>query len=141
MFIGAGLVLLGMVSSSIAQGEKAAYQQQEDVIYADVHGTALAMDIFTPTGKGNGIGIVDVASGAWHSDRGKIRDHQRAGFYDVFCGRGYTVIAVRPGSITKYSGKEMLNHVKRGIRFVKHHAADYKIDPDRLGITGAWESE
>jgi len=131
------VALFACVPALSAEKAKAVYEQQQDVIYGDVHGTALVMDIFTPTGKRNGIGIVDVASGAWHSDRGKIRDHARAGFYDVLCGRGYVVFAVRPGSISKYSGKEMLSHVKRGIRFVKYHAGDYEIDPDRLGITGA----
>ena len=36
------------------------------------------MDVFTPTGAKNGLAIVDIASGAWHADRGKIRDHQTA---------------------------------------------------------------
>jgi acetyl esterase/lipase len=31
----------------------------------------------------------------------------------------------------------MAAHLKMGIRYVKQHASDYKIDPDRLGLTGA----
>jgi hypothetical protein len=31
-----------------------------------------------PTGKPNGLGIVDIASGSWYSDRSKIRDHTLA---------------------------------------------------------------
>src|SRR5688500_18798802 len=31
----------------------------------------------------------------------------------------------------------MLTNVKRGIRYAKHHAKEYGIDPDRLGLTGA----
>ena len=44
---------------------------------------------------------------------------------------------MRPGSRTRYTGEEMEAHVKMGIRFVKLHAPEYKIDPDRLGLTGA----
>ena len=77
---------------------EAAYVQHQDIVFADVDGVGLLMDIFTPTGKSNGLGIVDVASGAWFSDRGKINDHKRARMFDTFCGRGYTVFAVRPGS-------------------------------------------
>ena len=55
-------------------------------------------DMFTPTGAKNGLAIVDIASGAWHADRGKIRDHQTAQMYTIFCSKGYTVFAVRPGS-------------------------------------------
>jgi len=113
------------------------YDQKIDVVYGEVHGTGLLMDIFTPKRKANGLAIIDVVSGAWHSDRGKIRDHTTAQFYSILCGRGYTVFAVRPGSRTRYTGAEMASHVKMGIRYAKLHAAEYKIDPDRLGISGA----
>ncbi|MBX3439855.1 MAG: hypothetical protein KF861_20365, partial [Planctomycetaceae bacterium] len=84
------------------------YQQHENIVYAETHGIGLVMDVFVPTGNQNGLGIIDVASGAWHSDRGKINDHKRAQFYDIFCGRGYTVFAVRPGSVSKFTAEEML---------------------------------
>ncbi len=113
------------------------YEQKQDVVYGEVHGTGLLMDVFTPKEKANGLAIVDVASGAWHSDRGKIRDHTLAQLYRIFCTHGYTVFAIRPGSRTRYTGLEMATHVRMGIRYVKLHAADYKIDPERLGLTGA----
>src|SRR5205085_1062165 len=65
------------------------------------------------------------------------RDHTLAQVYTILCSRGYTVFAIRPGSSPRYSLLEMAAHVKTGIRYVKQHAADYKIDPDRLGLTGA----
>src|SRR5262245_52843413 len=115
----------------------APYKQKIDVVYGEVHGTGLLMDIFTPKVKTNGLGIIDVVSGAYHSDRGKIRDHATAQMYTVFCSRGYTVFAVRPGSRSRYTCLEMDGHVKTGIRYVKEHAAEHKIDPERIGITGA----
>jgi len=77
-------------------------------------------------------GFVDIASGAWHSDRGKIRDHQMAQFYNIFCGKGYTVFAVRPGSRGRFTAEDMVNHVKLCIRWVKAHADEYGIDPNRI---------
>jgi len=114
-----------------------AYVQHQDIVFGDIDGVGLLMDIFTPTGKSNGLAIVDVASGAWFSDRGKINDHKRARMFDTFCGRGYTVFAVRPGSRGRFTALEMLNNLKQGIRWVKAHAEEYKIDPDCLGLTGA----
>jgi acetyl esterase/lipase len=111
--------------------------QRENVVYGEADGVGLVMDIFTPARNGNGLGIIDVISGAWHSDRGKIRDHARAQTFQILCGRGYTVFAVRPGSITKFSAAEMLAHINDGIQWVKEHADDYKIDRDRLGLMGA----
>jgi acetyl esterase/lipase len=112
------------------------YEQKKDVVYADAHGTGLLMDVFTPTGKPNGLGIVDIASGSWFSDRNKIRDHTLAQVYTIFCSRGYVVFAVRPGSKTRYTAAEMDRNVKSAIRYVKGHAAEYKIDPARLGLMG-----
>ncbi len=124
------------------------YIQTENVIYADAYGVALVMDVFTPSGKGllpvykpsesgKGLGIVDIASGAWSSDRGKIEDHKTAKMYNIFCARGYTVFAVRPGSSENFTGDDMLRNIRRGIRYVKAHASDYSIDPERLGLCGA----
>lgn len=113
------------------------YDQKKNVVYAEVHGVGLLVDIFTPKTRANGLGIVDVASGAYHSDRGKIRDHKRAQMFDIFCGRGYTVFAIRPGSIGKFNGPEMLENVNRGILWVKAHAKEYQVDPNRLALLGA----
>ncbi len=113
------------------------YVQKQDLVYAEIHGTGLLMDLFTPTGKRNGLGMVDVASGAWSSDRGKIRDHERAQMYNIYCGKGYTVFAIRPGSRSKYTGLEMVANVRTAIRYVKTHASEFGINPDRLGLTGA----
>lgn len=129
----ASVAIIGPATGLVAQ----VYDHRKDVVFAEAHGTGLLMDIFVPKGSSNGLAIVDVVSGAWYSDRGKIRDHTLAGMYDIHCQRGYTVFAVRPGSRTRYTAAEMDRHVKTGIRWVKSHAADHGIDPDRLGLTGA----
>jgi acetyl esterase/lipase len=113
------------------------YDQKTDVVYGEVHGTGLLMDVFRPKGKANGLGIVDVVSGAYSSDRRKIRDHILAQVYSIFCSHGYTVFAIRPGSRSRYTVPEMEANVKTGIRYVKQHATEYQIDPERLGLTGA----
>jgi acetyl esterase/lipase len=113
------------------------YDQKIDVVYGEVHGTGLLMDVFTPKENANRLGVIDVVSGAYHSDRGKIRDHIMAQVYPILCSHGYTVFAIRPGSRTRYTCLEMDEHVKTGIRFVKAHSSEYKIDPERLGLTGA----
>ena len=113
------------------------YTQKQDVVFAEVHGTGLLMDVFTPTGPANGLAIVDIASGAWYSDRGKIRDHTLAQIYSTFCSRGYVVFAIRPGSKSRYTALEMDQNVKSGIRYVKERAEEYRIDANHLGLTGA----
>ena len=113
------------------------YEQTKNLVYAEDHGVGLVLDVFTPTGDANGLGLVDVASGSYYSDRGKIEDHRRARVYDIFCSKGYCVFAVRPGSITKFGVGEMAGNVKKGVAWVKDHADEFNVDPERLGIMGA----
>jgi len=124
------------------------YEQEVDHVYATIDGEDFHMDIFTPNDKqeqkgveysdeGDGIGIVDIASGAWFSGRDKIQQHKMARIFTIFCARGYTVFAVRPGTRPKYDAMEMVDHVKAAIRYIKANADKYDIDPDRLGLTGA----
>lgn len=117
--------------------QEASFAQRENLVYGEADGIGLVMDIFTPVGDKNGLAVIDVISGAWHSDRGKIRDHMRAQTFQILCRKGYTVFAIRPGSITKFSAPEMIGHLHQGIRWVKEHAKEYEVDPDRLGMMGA----
>ena len=125
------LVLMAQDTGSVP------YEQKIDVVYGEAHGTGLLMDVFTPNRNANGLGIIDVVSGAYYSDRGKLRDHIMAQVYTVLSSHGYTVFAIRPGSRTRYTCLEMAEHVKTGIRYIKAHCLEYKIDPQRLGLTGA----
>jgi dipeptidyl aminopeptidase/acylaminoacyl peptidase len=131
------LALLAAVGLMAQGTAPAVYDQKTDVVYGEVDGAGLLMDVFTPREKTNGLAIIDIVSGAYHSDRGKIRDHAMGRLYNILCSRGYTVFALRPGSRGRYTCLEMDKHIKIGIRFVKDHAAEYRIDPERLGITGA----
>jgi acetyl esterase/lipase len=124
-------------SAESAAAQELPYIQHQNVVYGEAHGVGLLMDIFTPKAPGNGLGVVDVISGAWHSDRGKIRDHERARTFQTLCEYGYTVFAIRPGSISKFNVPEMLANLQDGIRWVKTNATDYGIDAERLGLMGA----
>lgn len=130
------LICLLVVTADLANAAEP-YTQHENIVYGETDGIGLVMDIFVPTGEKNGLGIVDVVSGAWHSDRSKIEQHKMAQMYRIFCSRGYTVFGIRPGSISKFTAPQMVDHVQRGIRWVKSHAAEYEVDPERLGMTGA----
>lgn len=126
-----------VLMSAFCASSQETYSQTKNVVYGEAHGIGLVMDVFSPAGKSNGLGVIDVVSGGWSSSRGKIRDHKLAQVYNIFCSRGYTVFAIRPGSISKFTGHEMLEHLLQGIAWVKENASDYSIDPKRLGMTGA----
>lgn len=108
--------------------------RKKDVIYAKKMGYALTMDVATPA-KPNGLGVIFCVSGGWSS-----RHEGVDGALNTFCkpllARGYTVFAVVHGSQPKFTIPEVLDDMHRAVRYIRAHAADYKIDPDRLAITG-----
>jgi len=126
----AGLVLLGMGVAVLAADEPEV-ARQEDVIYGRKWGMALTMDVFTPK-KANGAAVVWVVSGGWFSRHEGIN----AGAVGEYLKRGYSVFAVVHGSQPKFTIPECVEDMNRAVRFIRFHAKDYKIDPERIGITG-----
>src|SRR5262249_52286731 len=108
------------------------FTRKQDVIYGRKDGTALTLDVFTPTGKANGAAIIQVISGGWFS----AHDFVNPGVAAAFTRRGYTVFAVVHGSQPRYTIPEILQDLHRAVRFIRYHARDYGIDPQRIGITG-----
>ncbi len=113
------------------------FVQECNYVYAEAHGLGLVMDVFAPESGGNGLGILDIVSGGWFSDRVMLNEHIGLGIYDTFCARGYTVFAVSPGSITKFTGFQMVQHIHEALRYVKTHADEWGVAPERLGLMGA----
>ena len=116
----------------IASAEEAAFNRKEDVIYGRKYGTALTMDVFTPKKDAKGIGVVFVVSGGFFSSHEAINPS----FVRPFIDRGFTVFAVVHGSQPRFTVPEIIQDMNRAVRFIRHHAKDYGIDPDRIGVYG-----
>ena len=58
------------------------------------------------------------------------------GFIQPIIDRGYTVFAVVHGSQPKFTIPEAISDLHRSVRYIRHRAADFKIDPERIGIMG-----
>ena len=144
MDVGVGVVLASLLwlgsgypsqaaSPSAPEPEQGAgVTRKVDVVYGRKHGMALTMDVFTPNQNANGAAIVWVVSGGWFSAHEAISMPPVA----ELLKRGYTVFAVVHGSQPRFTIPEVLQDMNRAVRFIRYHAADYKIDPDRIGITG-----
>lgn len=121
-----------VASCTWSAAKEPSFARQEDVIYGRKFGTALTMDVFRPAGAANGAGLVLVVSGGWFSAHEAIN----GGFIDDFTRRGYTVFAVVHGSQPKFTIPECIGDLHRSVRFIRQHAAEYGVDPNRLGIYG-----
>ena len=122
---------VALCASGSARAEAPPYKRTEDVIYGRKFGMALTMDVFKPE-KPNGAAVVWVVSGGWYSAHEAINK----GWIEPLLKRGYTVFAVVHGSQPKFTIPEVLSDMNRAIRFIRHNAKEYGIDPDRIGITG-----
>jgi acetyl esterase/lipase len=108
-----------------------------DVVYGRKFGMALTMDVWKPPNQ-NGIGVIFVVSGAFKSGI----DMVDSGFFGPvvfkpFLDRGYTLFLVSHGGQPKFTVSEIVSDIHRAVRFIRVHANDYGVSPDRLGITGA----
>ena len=128
-FLAAGSVA-AIVGS--AQADEPDYKRTEDVIYGRKFGTALTMDVFQPP-KPNGAAVIFCVSGGWFSAHESVN----TAFAAELLKRGYTVFEVVHGSQPKFTIPEVLQDMHRAVRYIRSHAADYGVDPQRIGISGA----
>jgi len=118
------------------QATQSGYTRTQDVIYGRKYGMALTMDVFTPTRPQNGAAVIWVVSGGWLSSHEAIAAVLPTSAVYELTGRGYVVFAVVHGSQPKFTIPEVLQDMNRSVRFIRAHAAEYHINPDRIGITG-----
>jgi acetyl esterase/lipase len=106
-----------------------------DVVYGHKFGMALTLDVMKPA-KPNGAGVIYMVSGGFNSDMAAMDGFFGPARIKPFLARGYTLFLVCHGSQPKFTVSEIVEDVHRSVRFIRAHAKDYGVDPDRLGITG-----
>jgi acetyl esterase/lipase len=125
-------LVLVLLTSNLQAADEPNYTRKEDVIYGRKFGMALTLDVFTPKKDPNGAGIIFCVSGGFFSDKRAIMPL----FFHEYLDRGYTIFAVVHGSQPKFTIPEILEDMHRAVRFVRYHAKEYGIDPERIGVSG-----
>jgi acetyl esterase/lipase len=120
------------MGTSLNAAETPPHTCTRDVIYGRKAGLALTMDVFRPKEMANGAALIWLRSGDWMSG-GQAFDPT---LVTDFLGRGYTVFAVCHGSCPAFPLDEIVPDIHRAVRYVRHHAGEYQIDPERLAIFG-----
>jgi acetyl esterase/lipase len=104
----------------------------DGIEYGQRNGRTLALDQIRPA-KPNGLGVLVLVSGSWKSGSpGSFESWMAA----PLLRRGYTVFAIYHVSQPEATVMEIVEDMHRAVRFVRRHAADYAVDPNRLGVTG-----
>jgi acetyl esterase/lipase len=126
------LLLALLLTLPVSLGAQPQFKRTEDVIYGRKFGTALTLDVFQPE-KPNGCSVLFMVSGGFFSSHEAIN----VAFFQPFLERGYTVFAVVHGSQPKFTIPEIEQDIHRAVRFVRHNAGTYGVDPTKFGIVGA----
>ena len=109
------------------------YAITDDVVYGHKDGLALSFDVIKPK-EPNGAGVLFLQSGGWYSAWRPSRELIPAA--TPLLQKGFTVFIVRHGSAPKYVVPDAVGDVRRCVRFIRLHAEDYGVDPQRLGALG-----
>lgn len=105
---------------------------QSGVVYARHDGVDLVGDFYLPKGRAKAPVLVAVHGGGW-----QVGDRQFYRYWGLFLARaGYAVFSIdyRLGKSGTYP--RAVYDTKAAIQFVRAKAADYNLDPDRIGIIG-----
>tara|TARA_R110002111_G_scaffold259308_1_gene329315 strand:- start:123942 stop:124799 length:858 start_codon:yes stop_codon:yes gene_type:complete len=105
-----------------------------DVVYGHKFGMALTFDVFQPQEKPNGAGVLFMVSGGWYSRWTDPKNMQSQ--FKPLLDEGFTVFAVRHGSSPKFVIPEVVDDVRRSVRFIRLHAKEYGVNPEQLGVWG-----
>jgi gluconolactonase len=103
-----------------------------DLTYAKYGTRAMLADIFVPRGDGPHPAALILHGGGWHSgDKMKFRAMGLE-----LARRGYVTMAIayRLSGEAKFPANIQDCHA--AVRYLRAHATEYKVDPDRIGVVG-----
>ena len=132
--------LIAVAPFSIA-GADPAFAITTDHIYGHKAGMALTFDVVRPTANANGIGLLYMVSRGWVSnyfdlDKAMSDSEKQHGRFWSLIDRGYTLFMVRHGSSPYFKVPDAVDDVRQALRYIRYHAPEFSVDPDRLGVFG-----
>ena len=128
------LLLIAITVSSLQS------RTEENVVYAMRGGLAMLLDVHYPE-RSNGFGIVFIPGSGWHAplsyDAAPLKSSGFAKLYvPPLAKAGFTVFVINHRAPPRYSYPAPVEDAQRAVRFVRHHAGRFGIDPDRIGGVG-----
>jgi len=128
------LVIALTLAPLAARADDPSVKVVPDVVYGHKDGLAMTFDVFTPVQNAKGVGVLFMVSGGWYSYWAPPEKYQS--FYKALTDAGFTVFTVRHGSSPKYGIPDAVSDVRRAVRYIRLHASEYGIDPNRIGVYG-----
>ena len=129
---GFAAALMGLILAAGACADEYEIANRPGVVYATHDGSKLVGDFYLPKGRAKAPVLVAVHGGGWRTGG---RNYYR--YWGLFLARaGYAVFAIdyRLGKPGMYPAA--VYDTKAAVQFVRANAAEFDVDPDRIGIVG-----
>ena len=114
---------------------------ESNVVYGMYPGLALLMDVHHPADP-NGYGIIVISGSGWTAplspDAAPLKQNALVPHYPTraLLDAGYTLFSINHRAAPRFRYPAPVEDAQRAVRYVRHHAVRYGIDPDRIGATG-----
>jgi acetyl esterase/lipase len=110
-----------------------------NIVFGTYSGLALLMDVYQPARK-NGRGVVVINGSGWQRPLGYdaplLKDDDVETLVAPAVNAGYTAFVLTHRAAPRFTYPAAVLDVQRGVRYIRHHSADYGIDPQKLGAIG-----
>ena len=135
----AGVFLITLLSWSASHADNVV---EKNVVYGMYSGLALLMDVYRPDAP-NGFGLVVIPGSGWEAPL-DFNAEQLKESYEIqtilgiesIVNAGYTAFVINHRATPRFKYPAPIEDAQRAVRFVRHHADTYGIDPARIGPVG-----
>jgi len=108
-----------------------------NVVYGMYSGLALLMDVYYPD-RPNGHAIIGIQGSGWNAplgyDAAPLKD--RASAWRGLTDAGYTLFSINHRASPRFEYPAAVEDAQRAVRYVRHNAKTFGINPDRIGAIG-----
>jgi acetyl esterase/lipase len=104
----------------------------KDIVYRKIDRKELKLDIGKPEGSGPFPVVLFFHGGGWQQGN-KSHMHK---WIRKFVEQGYVGVTVAYRFAPEYRWPSQIEDAKEAVRFLRAHAAEYNIDPQRVGVMG-----
>jgi acetyl esterase/lipase len=109
------------------------YERLRKLVFREIDGKALTLDLYLPESRINPVPVVAIVhGGAWFVDNtGLQRTYARA-----LAENGIAAATVGFRCWPKQGFRDQVADIKAAVRWLRAHAGEYGLDPDRMGMYG-----
>lgn len=135
------IILLCSASMLTAQAQNvSAAKVERNVVYGMYSGLALTLDVYYPE-KPNGYGVIFIHGSGWSADLSidakPLKEGDQTKIYgEPLVKAGYTVFAINHRAAPRFRYPAQVEDAQRAVRFIRHNAKQYGIDPAHIGAVG-----